>query len=95
MLLCDGQNALSMDFFKSGSRTNESIRVAKRMGWFTEMEPMSLYETPACRGLLVFILVVFGIVFIGMCLQCLDSLRNIFSNPFFFSILCKPFWQVG
>ncbi len=30
---------------------------------------------------------VFGIVFIGMCLQCLDSLRNIFSNPFFFSIL--------
>lgn len=62
--LSDGSNALSSDFMASARRTDESIKYVRKLGLYKSLEPMSIGETSVCRGVLVFLLIVFLVMIV-------------------------------
>jgi hypothetical protein len=48
--LVNGNDALSSDFLKSAERTHQSIKVAKDLGLYKKIEPMTMMETPLAKG---------------------------------------------
>lgn len=61
----NGQDALSGNLFKMITRLNTSIYKVKEFGFFPTMEPLSLDETPAGRGVIIIILL---IIIIFLCI---------------------------
>ena len=60
--LVSGNDALSSDFLKSSERTHQSIKVAKDLGLYKHIEPMTMMETPVTKGALGAIAIILLII---------------------------------
>lgn len=60
--LVNGNDALSSDFIKSSERTRESIQVAKKLGLYKTIEPMTMMETPVAKGAIAAIAIILLII---------------------------------